>query len=83
LKLPRGRWFGRGFAGYGRGYGTFGWSGGFGNPYPFCRWFPWLPRRWWAYPGYGLSYYGGRWLHPYYTSYYATPYMTPYRYAPY
>ena len=19
-----------------------------GNPYPFCRWFPWLPRWWWA-----------------------------------
>ena len=19
-----------------------------GNPYPFCRWFPWLPRWWWT-----------------------------------
>ncbi len=37
--------FGRGF---GRGFGFGG--GGRGNPYPFCRWYPWLPRRWWAYP---------------------------------
>ena len=39
----RGRgWFGRGF-----GWGYPGW--GRGNPYPFCRFYPWLPRRWWAY----------------------------------
>jgi NAD-dependent dihydropyrimidine dehydrogenase PreA subunit len=32
--------------GYGRG---FGWRGrGRGNTYPFCRFHPWLPRRWWA-----------------------------------
>ena len=32
--------------------GWFGWGGlgmGRGNPYPFCRFAPWLPRRWWAY----------------------------------
>ena len=40
-KLPRGGWFGR-------GYGAFGWGRSFGNPYPFCRWFPWLPRWWWT-----------------------------------
>lgn len=38
--------FGRGRFGGGR------WVAGRGNPYPFCRWFPWRPRRWWAYgPG--------------------------------
>jgi hypothetical protein len=36
--MPRGR--GRG--GFSRGF--WGWPG---NPYPFCRFFPWLPRRWW------------------------------------
>ena len=42
----RGRgWFGRGF-----GRGDWGWGRGRGNPYPFCRNFPWLPRRWWATP---------------------------------
>jgi len=42
--------YGRGFwkggpgpAGRGRGMGR-----GRGNPSPFCRFFPWLPRRWWA-----------------------------------
>jgi len=36
----------------GRGRG-FGFGPGFGraNPYPWCRFFPWLPRWWWA--GYG------------------------------
>jgi hypothetical protein len=38
--LPRG-WFGR-------GYGRYGTGMGFGNPYPFCRYFPWLPRWWWT-----------------------------------
>jgi len=38
--------FGRGWFGWGRGWGG-GW--GRGNPYPFCRFYPWLPRRWWAY----------------------------------
>ena len=36
---------GRG-AGFGRGMGT---GRGGGNPYPFCRFNPRLPRRWWAY----------------------------------
>ncbi len=42
--MPRGfgRWRGRVF--FGRG-----------NPYPFCRFYPWLPRRWWLY---GRSPYG-------------------------
>ncbi len=54
---------------FGRGWGG---SGGWGNPYPFCRFFPWLPRMWWATPyagryaatipyrGYGYPYYSGR-----------------------
>ncbi|HUW45539.1 MAG TPA: 4Fe-4S binding protein [Dehalococcoidia bacterium] len=35
-----------------RGRGWFGWGcwgWGRGNPYLFCRFYPWLPRRWWAY----------------------------------
>ncbi|MFX0195047.1 MAG: DUF5320 domain-containing protein [Candidatus Hodarchaeota archaeon] len=28
--------------GFGRGFGP--------NPFWNCRWFPWLPRWWWAYP---------------------------------
>lgn len=37
---------------WGRGYGFGrGWWGGCpGNPYGFCRFFPWLSRRWWALP---------------------------------
>ena len=34
---------GRGMS-FGRGFGM-----GRGNPYPFCRFYHWLPRRWWAY----------------------------------
>lgn len=52
----RGRgWFGWGGPGGGcSGRGWFGGPGwGRGNPYPFCRFHPWLPRRWWAY-GAGL-----------------------------
>jgi len=53
--MPRGR------GGFGRGFGQ-GWFGrGFGNPYPFCRRFPWLPRWWWAYPGFRFPYYGNPW----------------------
>ena len=33
-----------------RGYNKLGRGIGGGNPYPNCRFFPWLPRRWWAYP---------------------------------
>lgn len=40
--LGRGHWPG---AGFGRRFGT---GRGMGNPYPFCRFYPWLPRRWWA-----------------------------------
>jgi ferredoxin len=43
LGMGRGMGLGRGM-GYGRGFGM-----GRGNPYPFCRFYPWLPRRWWAY----------------------------------
>ncbi|MHA1742739.1 MAG: hypothetical protein ACTSV6_00645 [Candidatus Heimdallarchaeota archaeon] len=33
-------------AGYGNpGYGYFS---GRGNPFGFCRWFPWMPRWWWT-----------------------------------
>ncbi len=52
--MPRGRFFfGPGF--WKGGPGPAPWAGGGwgrGNPYPFCRFFPWLPRGWWAYPGY-------------------------------
>jgi len=43
---------GRGGLGRGMGRG-FGMGMGRGNPYPFCRFYPWLPRRWWTY-GSGL-----------------------------
>jgi 4Fe-4S dicluster domain len=43
MGLGRGLGMGRGM-GVGRGFGM-----GRGNPYPFCRFYPWLPRRWWAY----------------------------------
>ena len=50
----RGGGFGRGM-GLGRGYWTgmapgagYGLGMGRGNPYPYCRFYPWLPRRWWA-----------------------------------
>lgn len=43
IGLGRASGMGRG-VGFGRGFGM-----GRGNPYPFCRFYPWLPRRWWAY----------------------------------
>jgi hypothetical protein len=43
-----------------RGRGRGGW----GNPYPFCRRYPWLPRWWWSYPGYAYPY---TWYRPPYT----------------
>ncbi|MGB4503546.1 MAG: DUF5320 domain-containing protein [Syntrophaceticus sp.] len=56
--MMRGRnYFGPGFwkggpgpAWEGRGCSQ-GWGLGRGNPSPFCRFFPWLPRRWWAASG--------------------------------
>jgi len=62
----RGRgWFGQGYRSWGRG-----------NPYPFCRFYPWLPRRWWATPYAG--YYAGTipYGYPRYATYY--PPYTPY-----
>lgn len=45
----RGRhYFGPGFWKGGPGPG---WGQGMGNASPFCRFFPWLPRRRWAAPG--------------------------------
>jgi len=79
--MPRG--FGRGFVGFGRGIGWFGWGRGFSNPYPFCRWFPWLPRWWWAYPAFiNPSYYGVPWTVPS-VSYQRIPYIRSYGYLPY
>ena len=66
----RGRsWFGRGWQGWGRG-----------NPYPFCRFYPRLPRRWWATPYAGqyitnIPYMG--YSYPVYGGYY--PAYAPYR----
>jgi NAD-dependent dihydropyrimidine dehydrogenase PreA subunit len=50
VAMPFGRgWFGRGGGGRGRGMGFGrGMGMGRGNPYPFCRFNPALPRRWWA-----------------------------------
>ena len=72
MGMGRGMGFGRGMGigrgmGFGRGMGI-----GRGNPYPFCRFNPSLPRRWWAYgggyypttpgPGYGTpGTYNPRW----------------------
>ncbi len=39
--------FGYGY-GFGRGFGYgFGRRFGWGNPTPYCRAYPWLPRGWW------------------------------------
>ena len=51
MGMGRGMGFGRGMGigrgiGFGRGMGM-----GRGNPYPYCRFNPALPRRWWAYGG--------------------------------
>jgi hypothetical protein len=51
MGMGRGMGFGRGM-GIGRGMGMgYGMGFGRGNPYPFCRFNPALPRRWWAYGG--------------------------------
>ncbi|RLF52470.1 MAG: hypothetical protein DRN11_01100 [Thermoplasmata archaeon] len=64
VKMPWGFGRGRGW-GFGFGWYGYGWPGwGRGNPYPFCRRFPWLPRGWWRMPYmpyYGLPYYSWRW----------------------
>lgn len=46
--------WGRGY-GFGRGW----WAGWPGNPSWSCRFFPWLPRWWWATPGYAGYGYSG------------------------
>ncbi|HEC79463.1 MAG TPA: hypothetical protein ENI34_10060 [candidate division WOR-3 bacterium] len=74
--------FGRGFRWWGFNFGPYnypvhpfmGWPGR-GNPFPFCRNFPWLPRWWWAspyagqyaatIPYYGFPYYGYGTAYPY------------------
>ena len=52
--MPRGFFWGSSYWGRG-GYGWPAFGGGRGNPYPFCRAFPWMPRGWWAL---GLNPYG-------------------------
>jgi len=50
--MPWGRgrgWFGRGWLGW-TAWPWAAWPGWRGNPYPFCRWYPWLPRGWWRMP---------------------------------
>jgi hypothetical protein len=59
MPFGRGRnWFGRGFwrwnaMGMAGPLGRYAGYWGRGNPYPFCRRFPWMPRGWWAVPSYG------------------------------
>jgi len=65
--MPWGRGFGWRAGWYGYGWPGYGWSAwstwpgwGRGNPYPFCRRFPWLPRGWWRmpyWPMYSYPYY--------------------------
>ena len=79
--MPNGRGRGRGFwPYYGTSYGMWPYWGGRGNPYPFCRNFPWLPRWWWASP-YAYQYastvpYLGGYGYP------AAPYAGGYGYSP-
>lgn len=82
-QMPRGFGRGGGWWGWGPYGGTaypFGGWGGRGNPFGFCRWFPWLPRWWWATP-YASSYaatipYGG-YGYPYYGMGYGSAYGSP------
>jgi len=67
----RGGWFGRGY-GMGRGRGAYAWPG---NPYPYCRNFPWLPRGWWRTGVYGS--------YPGWTDYSRAPNYGGYRTYPY
>lgn len=48
--MPGGRFLARPDYGWWGGYGYYG--RGRGNPYPYCRNFPWLPGGWWACSGY-------------------------------
>ena len=61
--------------GFGRGYGM---GRGMGNPYPYCRFYPWMPRRWWAM---GLSPYSGapnqQVASPGWGSYQSSPWVNP------
>ncbi len=59
---------------WGRGRGFWGWGRGWGNPYPFCRFYPWLPRGWWRW-GYFPYAYG--WWRPYGYGAYAPPPYPP------
>jgi len=63
--------------------GWFGWGRGLGNPYPFCRWFPWLPRWWWAYPFFSIPHYGAFFSFPYPARYWPNIYARYYTYLPY
>ena len=80
----RGGRFGRGY-GMGRGRGMYGWGRGAyawpGNPYPYCRNFPWLPRGWWWTGAYGTGYPGWFGYGPVrYTGYQGYPYTpVPYQ----
>jgi len=72
VKMPRGRniwgpgWWKWGYPYYGGfPYAFWGWRG---NPFPFCRWFPWMPRWWWS----GI--YGP--ITPFYNPYYNYPKKT-------
>ncbi|HHM24117.1 MAG TPA: hypothetical protein ENJ23_03670 [Bacteroidetes bacterium] len=84
--MPRGFFWGGGF--WGRG--GYGWAPGWGrgNPYPFCRAFPWMPRGWWALglspysygtTGYTTYPYWGGYSYPY--GYGAYPYYGSYAYG--
>ena len=63
--------FGRGWFGFG------GW--GRGNPYSFCRFVPWLPRRCWAYGG---GFYGRALAAAYSPGFYAPTPLVPYGIGP-
>lgn len=71
--MPRGRGFWG--PGYGMGRGFWGFGRGMGNPYPNCRFFPWLPRRWWTGMYGPISPYGG--------TYGSMSNLSPYYYRPY
>ncbi|HDL60227.1 MAG TPA: hypothetical protein ENH14_02100 [candidate division WOR-3 bacterium] len=60
----------------------FGWGRGWGrgNPFPFCRFFPWLPRGWrWFMPF--VPYYPSS-MYPYWSPYYGFTFYPQYYYYP-